>query len=87
MCVIVLPLSIAVNVRKKTKKKVSIFLHFPLAECSKEERKASCVFFWFFLAGLKERIGAKTFGHLKLEKGGKWVKKTKCSSLFLLSRM
>ena len=40
--------------KENKEKKVSIFLHFPLAECSKEERKTSCVL-WFFLAELKGR--------------------------------
>ena len=55
MCVIVSsPPHCRESKKEKQKKKVSIFLHFPLAECSKEERKTSCVP-WFFLAELKGR--------------------------------
>ena len=51
----------AVKVRRKNKKKVSIFLHFPLAECSKEERKK----FVHLLSSLAENAKKKGEGEVK----------------------
>ena len=47
--------------KEKQKKKVSIFLHFPLAECSKEERKK----FVHLLSSLAENAKKKGEGEVR----------------------